>query len=74
MADQLAFTARAVFMWKSNRLYRVHLSGNEFFFIRIGGQGGWREAALGGMHSHPLSRLLLRRHAMGTGDFIARAG
>jgi len=50
---------RAPFTWKTDRLYRVYLSGNELFFIRIGGQGGWWEAALAGMHSHPLSRLLL---------------
>ncbi len=59
MEDQLAFNARAVFTWKSDRLYRVHLSGNELFFIRLGGQGGWREGALGGMHGHPLGLLLL---------------
>ncbi len=59
MADQLAFNARAVFTWKADRLYRVYLSGNELFFIRIGGQGGWREAALGGMHGQPLGFLLL---------------
>lgn len=46
-------------MWKSDRLYRIHLSGNELFFIRLGGQGGWREGALGGMHGHPLGVLLL---------------
>ncbi|MCK6558841.1 hypothetical protein HUU39_01600 [candidate division KSB1 bacterium] len=59
MEDQLAFNARAVFTWRSDRLYRVHLSGNELFFIRLGGQGGWREGALGGMHGQPLGLLLL---------------
>lgn len=59
MDNHSAFNVRALFMWKSDRLYRVHLSGDELFFIRIGGQGGWLEGALGGMHGHPLGLLFL---------------
>ena len=35
----IAFNARAVFTWGSDRLYRVYVRDDALYFIRIGGQG-----------------------------------
>jgi hypothetical protein len=35
-----AFTARALSTFGLDRLYRVYISGNQFVFIKIGGQAG----------------------------------
>jgi hypothetical protein len=46
MADDLIkFNARMLHTWTPDRLYRVYLTRDELFFIRIGGQGGMNEAA-----------------------------
>ncbi|MHB1456911.1 MAG: hypothetical protein ACYC0V_08365 [Armatimonadota bacterium] len=34
-----SFNVRAVFMWKSDRLYRVCIDNQKLYFIRVGGQG-----------------------------------
>ncbi len=40
MSVQPPFNVRALFTWKSDRLYRVYQANGNLYFIRIGGQGG----------------------------------
>jgi len=45
---QIAFNARATFTWSGDRMYRVYLTNDALYFIRIGGQGGMDVAVAAG--------------------------
>jgi hypothetical protein len=57
MDECIAFNARAVYAFKSDCLYRIHLTVNDAYFLRLGGQNWAAGHAIG--HQFGLLGILL---------------
>ena len=51
MTDSIAFNARTISTFTTDKLYRIFIVGSELCFVKIGGQGGLAEGAAAGLTS-----------------------
>jgi len=51
VTDRIAFNARAISTFTTDKLYRIFIVGSELCFVKIGGQGGLAEGVTAGLTS-----------------------